>query len=147
MNEDGAIVPEATVGQVLGTDSKPRVVKISKSLQHDFSMDELNELGRKLAELFEKKVEVDAELKEVKSEFKSKIDNLDSQMARTSHSRRCKYEYRDTECEVQYHEPEVGMLRIVRLDTMQEVEVKKMSEGECQGILPLEDVAPQGSEE
>jgi len=39
-------------------------------------------------------------------------------------------------------------LRVVRLDTCEEIETKKMSDSECQEILPLEEVsAPEAGVE
>lgn len=72
--------------------------KTSTELKHNFSEDELKGLANILSETIQKKSALENEFKNVKNEYKMKIENLDSEIITTNEKYTQKYEMRDTPC-------------------------------------------------
>lgn len=72
--------------------------KTSTELKHEFNEKELTELAKKLSQTLQKRAEVEGELKNMKNEYKTKLENLDSEITTTNEKYTQQYEMRDTPC-------------------------------------------------
>jgi len=145
MSEGESVAP-ATEGEVLGM--KPRTVKIKQKLKVDLTDAEMKGMSNELVDEINTSREVEAEKKAVVSTYKSKLDSCTARIGELTNTLRNGYEFRDVECELQYHEPAVGLKRVIRLDTLEVVDQKDMTDDECQEVLPLseEEEPEEGSE-
>lgn len=72
--------------------------KTSTEIKHVFSKPEIDGLANLLSETIQKRGAVEAEFKNVKNDFKTKLDNLDSEIITTNEKYTQKYEMRNTPC-------------------------------------------------
>lgn len=72
--------------------------KTSTELKHEFSRPELEGLANLLSETIQKRGAMENEFKNVKNEYKTKLENLDSEIITTNEKYTQKYEMRDTPC-------------------------------------------------
>lgn len=72
--------------------------KTSTELKHTFSQEELKGLANLLSETIQKKGTMEIEFKNIKNEYKTKLENLDSEIITTNEKYTQKYEMRDTPC-------------------------------------------------
>lgn len=97
-------------------------------LRYDFTAVEINELSLELANTTQQITQKKDEKKSVVSQFKSKIDELESKTGALSNKVASGYEIREVECEVKYHKPEQGKKTIIRKDNNQKIIEKMTSE-------------------
>lgn len=90
-----------------GVKETPKPVIEVKLIKHTFSTDELNDLGMQLARAHTTMGEIDAELEQVKSNFKSRTAEQEAIIGRSSSARLAGYEMRNARCRVVYR-PKVG---------------------------------------
>lgn len=84
----------------MATKNKPTndLEKTSTELKHEFSKSELDGLANLLSETLQKRGTVENEFKNVKNEYKTKLEDLDSEIIITNEKYTQKYEIRDTPC-------------------------------------------------
>lgn len=97
-------------------------------LRYDFTATEISELSMDLANTTQQITQTRDEKKAVVSQFKSKIDELESKTGALSSKISSGYEIREVECEVKYHKPEQGKKTIIRKDNNQKIVEKMTSE-------------------
>jgi len=141
-----AVAPPISTEEALGKESKPRIRKQQRNLRYNFPQDEINELSQQLAERVGEHDKVEADKKSAASQFKSQIDQICAEMRTLGAKVTNKYEFRDIECEIHYHEPKQGMKRLIRMDTLEVIENGAMTDAECQDIFPFDDSGPAKEE-
>jgi hypothetical protein len=118
---------------------KVKEVKRTKEyLQYIFSDPEKKVIAQDLAQAIAESNGLKRDQKAVASEFKSKIDGKDSVIQSLSDKINNGYEHRYIECEIQYHTPNMGMKRTIRLDTGEEISAASMTGDEMQMEFPLQ---------
>lgn len=108
-----------------------------RSAKHEFSVDELNDLGRKALEKTRDIDELEDDKKAVVSEFKNKIDRATSELNIKRRKYLDGFEIRQVECKVE-RDYENSIIRYIRVDTGEELEAREMSTQEKQ--MRLDDV-------
>ncbi|HZW70799.1 MAG TPA: hypothetical protein VFF57_07970 [Hanamia sp.] len=97
-------------------------------LRYDFSAPEIHDLSMDLANKTQQFQTVSDEKKSVSSQFKSRLDSIQSDLNSLSNKVASGYEIREVECEVKYHRPEQGKKTITRKDNNQKIIEKMTSE-------------------
>lgn len=97
-------------------------------LRYDFSAPEIHDLSMDLANKTQQFQTVSDEKKSVSSQFKSRLDSIQSDLNSLSNKVASGYEIREVECEVKYHKPEQGKKTIIRKDNNQKIIEKMTSE-------------------
>lgn len=115
-----------------------RTETFKQSLKVELEPEEKIALGAELAELQQEKAKLEAEQKNVKKQFDSKIAQCDSRGTEIGCLIRSGYEYRSVECERTFDYPNAEVV-VVRLDTNEVVEKRGMTKDELQIEMPLED--------
>ena len=113
---------------------KVEVEKLEKSLKVNLSDKELLAYGIELADAQDKTDRLNDELTEVKSRFKSEIDETESKINNITSKIRSKYEYRNVECEKTL-DFKKGIVIIRRMDTVEDIEVRDMLDCERQAEI------------
>ena len=97
-------------------------IKTTRKLLCKLTEDEIDERGRKAADLDQEKRKVDAERKATASTFREQIKHLDKQIADLTEQATTGEELREVECEERESLVSGGGLEIVRLDTLEVVD-------------------------
>jgi hypothetical protein len=97
-------------------------------LRYDFTAPEIHDLSMDLANKTQQFQTVSDEKKSVSSQFKSRLDSIQSDLNSLSNKVASGYEIREVECEVKYHRPEQGKKTIIRKDNNQKIVEKMTSE-------------------
>jgi predicted transposase YbfD/YdcC len=97
-------------------------------LRYDFSAPEIHDLSMDLANKTQQFQTVSDEKKSVSSQFKSRLDSIQSDLNSLSNKVASGYEIREVECEVKYHKPEQGKKTIIRKDNNSKIIEKMTSE-------------------
>ena len=109
--------------------------KEERSLKVNLTNDELLAFGIELADAEAKKTSLADELQEVKSRYKSEIDEVDSRINNIGGVIRCKYQFRKVECEKTLNFSK-GIVSVMRMDTAEIVETREMLDYERQAEIP-----------
>lgn len=120
-----------------------RTVRVERHLKYTFNQDERNELASDLANAYYDRTELESQLASIKADFKGKIGSIEAQIEKQTRRIRDGYEMREIECEVQFHTPEEGKKRVVRIDTGEVVGIELMLPHERQEVLPFVERAPE----
>lgn len=107
-------------------------------LRYDYTDAEIAEAARDLASANRKRASLEQRKKEVDSAIKAEIEAENTSIGRLSNLIATGFEYRDIEVRVELDTPEEGKKRIVRLDTGEEVAVKRMTDEDRQMVLDLQ---------
>ena len=121
----------------MNQDNQPDKV-IKKYLRADFSNEDRNRYAQELAIACHDKTSAEEEKKAVTSDFKAKIDNLQSEISKLSIKISQGWEMRNVECLVYFNNPEKGLKRIVRSDTGEQISVEAMDSSELQQDFDFE---------
>ena len=97
-------------------------------LRYDFTAPEIHDLSMDLANKTQQFQTVSDEKKSVSSQFKSRLDSIQSDLNSLSNKVASGYEIREVECEIKYHKPEQGKKTIIRKDNNQKIIEKMTSE-------------------
>lgn len=97
-------------------------IKTTRKLLCKLTEDEIDERGRKAADLDQEKRKVDAERKATAATFREQIKHLDKQIADLTEQATTGEELREVECEERESLVSGGGLEIVRLDTLEVVD-------------------------
>ena len=100
--------------------------------------EELKQRGKDLAKTHQDIGEIERHKKEINDDFKAKISALEASTSSLSRAISNGYEYREVECEWAFFW-EKGEKHMVRLDTGETVEIRKISDFERQERLPLDE--------
>ena len=79
-------------------------------LRYRFTPEEVTELAIEQAEKLREVTSLEGEKKRIASQYKSRIDNLESEIEQLSESITTGYEMRMVDCDVYYHTPGVGVV-------------------------------------
>ena len=118
---------------------------IKKYLRVEFTDEDRNRYAQDLAKACHDKSSAEEEKKAITSDFKAKIDNIQSEISKLSIKISQGWEMRNVECFVYFNQPEVGLKRIVRSDTDEQISVEPMESSESQQNFDFqdEDIEPQ----
>ena len=116
--------------------------KEERQLRCLFTNTEMLELGKKAAELANLRERQQEDAKAVVKQLKAKVDATEALLAEVFGKMTTGYEYRQIICTIQYDKPAIGKKTIVRMDTLETVEVEQMGLSELQAELPLAPSAP-----
>ena len=111
--------------------------KEERQLRCLFTNTEMLELGKKAAELANLRDRQQEDAKAVVKQLKAKVDATEAQLAEVFGKMTTGYEYRQIICTIQYDKPVSGKKTVVRMDTLETVEVEQMGLSELQAELPL----------
>lgn len=117
-----------------------------RSLRYEFSAVELHDLGLELANKHQEMARIEADLKRVKSQFKSQQDAAAALINKLSDNVASGYEVRDVDCAIKWHYPEQGRKTYVRGDTGEEF-TEKMSNEEYDLFNQWNEANPSGTNE
>jgi len=108
----------------------------SKFLRHDFTDEEKRELAEEMARKVTEANELVKQQSDSRKEYQAKIDVAETKASSNATKITSGYEFRDIDCEeiLDYEEREV---RVIRLDTGEQVERRAMSNYELQQDLDL----------
>lgn len=123
------------------TTKEPRKKKLKLNLKCVLTQDERLAIGQTMAETLNEIGSLENDAKSMASDFKAKIDSRKATLNSEKNKLQAGYEYRETECELHYDTPTVGMKSLMRLDSGVRVEITKMTDEEKQQTLPLEEAA------
>ena len=123
---------------VVKAEAIPEIRKENINLQYRFSPEELQTLGKDLAEAQIQSQQLEADRKRVADEWKARISAKEAEIASLSNKVSSGYEYRDIPCEITIGEP-VGKKTARRLDTGEVVWVRDPTEGERQRTLEFQE--------
>jgi hypothetical protein len=112
--------------------------KIEMQLRHTFTIPEIVEIAKKLAEASRELNQAEEDKKAVTSQLKAKCDGIQSRLTEHAGKVNSGFEYRNTQVLVQYHTPKTGVKRLTRLDTHEVIGEEEMSQAEMQDELALE---------
>ena len=85
--------------------------------------------------------DLERQFESIRADFKGRISTQEALVDRGMRIIRDGYEMREIDCELRFHSPKHRMKTVVRLDTFEEVETGRMTESECQEILPFDESA------
>lgn len=112
-----------------------KIKKHTEILKHDLRDEELIDIGRKQSALLRDKAELERQLASVRSDFKAKLERIDSDVAVCTRHISDGFDMRPVECETRYHTPREGWKQTIRLDTYDIIAERQMSDEECQTRL------------
>jgi hypothetical protein len=101
-----------------------------RSLRYDFTITEIQKHAMSLAMKNKELVSIEEEKKAVTSQFSAKVNETKATINKLSGYVSDGFEFRDVECEIQYHKPSQGKKTIIRLDTNKTTAVESMSDYE-----------------
>lgn len=101
---------------------------VTRSVRYDFTASEIHDLSMDLANKTKELSAISEEKKSATSQFTARINEAKAATNKLSNLVTDGFEYRDVECEVQYHKPEQGKKTFIRLDTSKVVAVEQMTE-------------------
>ena len=134
---------ETMKGQVVETmpenvpaeNQPPEMIGVEdKFIKYIFDESEKRRIATQMAEHVAEKAQADSELKAVKSQFKSRIDALESNINLEASHLTTGYEMKNFPCRV-YHDYHLGMVTWYRNDTMEKVGERAMTDKERQRKL------------
>ncbi len=118
---------------------KTDTTKAKRNLKYFFHPEELQELGKKLAELGEALGALKADKKRTVKDFDAKVTAVEAEQGIVINQIRSGYEYRELPVLLHFNEPKPGMKTIFREDTNEKVSVEPMTSDELQAELPMEE--------
>lgn len=110
--------------------TKEKVTEIE--LPYKFTDEEINQLGRDLAEMNEEYSSIEEEKKRYAQEYKTKLDNLQGKIDNVSKMIIDGEIQRMTKCIVKLNDPVVGKKTLYRQDTGEVAAIQPMHESELQ---------------
>jgi len=113
-----------------------------RSLQYDFTPDELADMSKRLANEIGAIESLEDDKETANKEFKEQIAFHATAAKGLAKQIRAGYEHRFLPCRVLWNSPLAGEKTIVRLDTGEQVAVEIMTEEERQEELPLASAPP-----
>jgi len=116
---------------------KERTAKESRYLRYDFTIEEITQKGRDLAQVTREVGALEDDAKRVAGDFKAKILAKEAERGVVCGAITSGYEMRNVLCSVTFNKPKNGKKTIVRDDTNVNVGVEDMSQDELQETLDL----------
>ena len=108
-------------------------------LRYDFRPEEIQEMGKSLAEQYNKQSQIEEEFDAVKAQFKERTTRVDQEIGRLSRLITTQFEMRNVECRMFWHAPTTGFCTVVRTDTGEVIKERVMTMEERQDLLPFPD--------
>lgn len=115
-----------------------RTARFDSPLRVTLTLEELLKEARKQSDLLKDKAALEDEKKSVTSQYKTRIDSVQTSIDVTAEKIRCGWEIRNVPCEVIYNDPKPGMKRTVRLDTGEDVNIEQMTASDREKQLDFE---------
>lgn len=101
---------------------------IKRQLRYDFSAIEIHDLSMDLANKTKELSAIAEEKKSVNSQFTARLNEAKAACNKLSNQVSDGFEYREIECEVEYHKPEQGKKTFIRKDTNKVAAVEAMTD-------------------
>lgn len=117
--------------------AKPEV-KIKKDVQMlrcEFTVEEINEKAKQLANENRNYTEIENDKKSVTADFGARLAESKAKIDRLANNINSGYELRRVNVEIRMHDPAEGKKTVIRTDTNAVVEILNMSEDELQEEL------------
>lgn len=99
-----------------------------RQLRYDFTAVEIHDLSIELANKTKELSSITEEKKSVNSQFTARINEVKATTNTLSNQISDGWEYRETECEIKFHEPGQGKKTIIRKDSNTVVAVETMTD-------------------
>jgi hypothetical protein len=100
----------------------------TRSLKYEFTAEELHDLSAELANKTKELGSITEEKKAINKGFTTKINAIKEACIELSNQVSDGYEYRDVECEVEFHKPEQGKKTYIRKDNNTVAAVEAMTD-------------------
>ena len=117
---------------------KQRTVQEKRYLRYDFTVEEITQKGRDLAQVTREVTALEDDAKRVAGDFKAKILAKEAERGVVCGAITSGYEMRNIPCTVTLNKPKNGKKTIVRDDTKDAISVEDMTQDELQETLDLE---------
>lgn len=101
---------------------------IRRSLRYDFTASEIHDLSLELAKKTKELAAVADEKKSVVSQFTARLNEIKATTNKLSNQVADGWEYREVECEVEYHKPQQGKKTIIRKDSNKVAMIETMTD-------------------
>lgn len=101
---------------------------IRRSLRYDFTAVEIHDLSLELAKKTKELAAVADEKKSVVSQFAARLNEIKATTNKLSNQVADGWEYREIECEVEYHKPQQGKKTIIRKDSNKVAMIETMTD-------------------
>lgn len=101
-----------------------------RSLRYDFTASEIHDHSISLAMKNKEVVSIEEEKKTVTSQYAARINEAKATINKLSGFVTDGFEYRDIECEIQYHKPTLGKKTIIRVDQNKVTAIEAMTDYE-----------------
>ncbi len=116
-------------------------MKAYEYLRYDYTQEEIKAAGSDLAAANHKRDSIERRKKEIVASLTAELEEQKAAITRLSDMIRMGFEWRDIEVRVELDTPIQGQKRVVRLDTGEEVAVKRMTDDDRQMVLDLQSKA------
>lgn len=113
-----------------------------RSLRYDFTAVEIHDLSLELAKKTKELAAITEEKKSVTSQFAARLNEVKATTNKLSNQVADGFEFRDIECEIQYHKPQQGKKTIIRKDTNKVAMIETMSEYDYNLFTQAEEESP-----
>lgn len=113
-----------------------------RSLRYDFTASEIHDLSLQLAGKTKEYQSLTEEKKTVTSQYSARLNEIKATCNKLSNQVSDGFEYRDIECEIQYHKPQQGKKTIIRKDTGKTTAVETMTDYDWNLFNQPEDESP-----
>lgn len=90
---------------------------VIKSLRYDFTASEVHDLSVEMANKYKSLGELAEQKKKADADFNAKANVIRTELRTLSAQVSDGFEYREIECEVEYHKPSQGQMSLTRKDT------------------------------
>lgn len=112
--------------------------KLTRNLRWILTRDEVHAYGQELARANASKDEAEERKKEVDAQLKAEIESHSTRALNLARKINNGYEYRDVECRLDF-DYKKNSVAIVRLDTMETIETRAMTDDERQLGLAMDE--------
>lgn len=114
-----------------------RTKTIKEHLRYEFTEKEMRDIAKDLAKGNQDLESIEREKKQVVAAFAARATETAARVSRLAGYIREGYDYRDVECQVNFHLPRTGVKTIWRMDTGETVREVPMDKFELQEVLPF----------
>lgn len=101
---------------------------VKKSLRYDFTAVEIHDLSVQLANKTKEQAAIAEEKKSVNSQFTARLNEIKAACNKLSNQVADGFEYREIDCEVEFHKPEQGKKTFIRKDNGKVAGVEAMTD-------------------
>lgn len=111
--------------------------KTKEYLKYTFSEMEKRDIAQEMARNIQQKEAKEDEKKAIVAQFKAELESIQRDVNQASQRLTNGYEHKNIDCEMWFHSPTEGFCQIFRIDNLEMVRERKMTQDELQLALDL----------